>query len=117
MAYNVTYKKSVQRDLKHLPKSEAKRILDQIEQELVKDPESNPSLKGQFAGLRKYRVGNYRIIYSLLGKEIRILRIGHRGIYINAKSNEPRDSMIIPTNLPGKNSPITPKKIFLMILL
>ena len=78
MAYNVTYKKSVQRDLKQLSKSEAKRILDQIEQELVEDPESNPVLKGQFTGLRKYRVGDYRVIYSLLGTEIRILRIGHR---------------------------------------
>ena len=78
MVYNVTYKKSVQRDLKPLSKSEAKRILDQIEQELVKDPESNPSLKGQFAGLRKYRVGDYRVIYSLLETEIRILRISYR---------------------------------------
>ena len=78
MAYNVTYKKSVQRDLKQLSKSEAKRILDQIEQELPKDPESNPVLKGQFTGLRKYRVGDYRVIYTLLKTEIRILRIGHR---------------------------------------
>jgi mRNA interferase RelE/StbE len=78
LVYNVTYKKSVQRDLKHLSKSEAKRILDQIEQELIMDPESNPVLKGQFTGLRKFRVGDYRVIYLLLGIEIRILRIGHR---------------------------------------
>jgi mRNA interferase RelE/StbE len=78
LAYNVTYKKSVQRDLKHLSKPEAKRILDQIEQELVKDPEFNPVLKGQFTGLRKYRVGDYREIYALLETEIRILRIAHR---------------------------------------
>ena len=82
MAYNVTYKKSVQRDLKRSSKSEAKRILDQIEQQLVKGPESNPVLKGQFTGLRKYRVGDYCVIYSLLGTEIRILRIGHcREVY------------------------------------
>jgi mRNA interferase RelE/StbE len=78
LVYNVTYKKSVQRDLKQLSKPEAKRILDQIEQELAKDPESNPVLKGQFTGLRKFRVGDYRVIYSLLETEIRILRIGHR---------------------------------------
>jgi mRNA interferase RelE/StbE len=78
LAYNITYKKSIQRDLKQLSKSEAKRILDRIEQELVKDPDSNPVLKGQFTGLRKYRIGTYRVIYSLLGTEIRILRIGHR---------------------------------------
>jgi addiction module RelE/StbE family toxin len=78
LAYNVTYQKSVQRDLKHLSKPEAKRLLDQIEQGLVKDPGSNPVLKGQFTGLRKYRVGDYRVIYSLLETEIRILRISHR---------------------------------------
>lgn len=77
MAYNIVYKKSVYRDLKRLSKS-AERILDLIETELVKNPESNPVLKGQFAGLRKYRVGDYRVIYSLLGQDILILRIGNR---------------------------------------
>lgn len=78
MAYNVVYKKSVHRDLKRLSKAEAKRILDHIEHELSKNPESNPVLKGQFAGLRKFRIGDYRVIYALLGTDILILRIGHR---------------------------------------
>ena len=77
MAYNIFYKKSVLRDLKKLSKPEAKRILDLIEKELIKQPESNPVLKGQFAGLRKYRVGDYRVIYALLGLDILILRIGN----------------------------------------
>jgi mRNA interferase RelE/StbE len=78
LACNIVYKKSVYRDLKRLSKPEAERILDLIETELVKNPESNPVLKGQFAGLRKYRVGDYRVIYSLLGQDILILRIGNR---------------------------------------
>ena len=78
MAYNIVYKKSVYRDLKKLSKAEAGRLLDQIERELVKKPESNPVLKGPFAGLRKFRVGDYRIIYALLGDDLLILRIGHR---------------------------------------
>ncbi len=78
MACNIVYKKSVYRDLKRLSKPEAERILDLIETELVKNPESTPVLKGQFAGLRKYRVGDYRVIYSLLGQDILILRIGNR---------------------------------------
>jgi mRNA interferase RelE/StbE len=78
LAYNVVYKKSVHRDLKKLPKTEVSRILDQIEHELIKKPESNPVLKGQFAGLRKYRIGDYRIIYALMGANILILRIGNR---------------------------------------
>jgi mRNA-degrading endonuclease RelE of RelBE toxin-antitoxin system len=44
LAYNIVYKKSVYRDLKKLSKTDAKRILDRIEMELIKKPESNPVL-------------------------------------------------------------------------
>ncbi len=78
MAYNIVYKKSVQRDLKKLSRAEANRVLDKIEEELPKNAEAYPALKGRFAGLRKYRVGEYRVIYAILGNEVLILRIGHR---------------------------------------
>jgi len=78
LAYNVVYKKSVHRDLKKLSKAEVSRILDKIEQELTKKPESYPVLKGQFAGLRKYRIGDHRVIYALVGVDIIVLRIGNR---------------------------------------
>jgi len=78
LAYNIIYKKSVHRDLKKLSKAEARRVLDQIEEELSKKADSYPVLKGQFAGLRKYRVGDYRVIYAILGDDVLILRIGHR---------------------------------------
>jgi mRNA interferase RelE/StbE len=78
LTYNVVYKKSVHRDLKKLSKAEVGHILDQIEQELTKDPESYPALKGQFAGLRRYRISDYRVIYALLGADIPVLRIGNR---------------------------------------
>jgi len=78
LAYNIVYKKSVHRDLKRLSKPEAKRILELIDNELIKKPESNPMLKGQFAGLRKCRIGDYRVVYAILEKDILILRIGDR---------------------------------------
>lgn len=78
MAYNIGYKKSVERDLKKLPKAEARRILDQIEEELSEKADAYPVLKGQFAGLRKFRIGDYRVIYAILGSEVIVLRIGHR---------------------------------------
>ncbi len=78
MAYKVVYKKSVQRDLKKLSKTEIRRILDQIEEELSQKADANPVLTGQFAGLRKYRVGDYRVIYAILGENVLVLRIGHR---------------------------------------
>jgi len=78
LAYNIVYKKSVQRDLMRLSKPEARRILALIEKKLIQQPESNPVLKGRFAGLRRYRVGDYRVIYALLGPDILILRIANR---------------------------------------
>jgi len=78
LAYNIGYKKSVERDLKKLPKAEARRILDQIGEELPEKADAYPVLKGQFAGLRKFRIGDYRVIYAILGNEAVVLRIGHR---------------------------------------
>jgi len=78
LAYNISYKKSVHRDLKTLSKEEAGRILDQIEKELSRKADANPVLKGRFAGLRKYRVGDHRVIYAILGGDVLILRVGHR---------------------------------------
>jgi mRNA interferase RelE/StbE len=78
LAYNIVYKKSVQRDLKKLSKAEARRVLNQVEEELSKNADTYPVLKGQFASLRKYRVGDYRVIYAILGDEVLVLRIGHR---------------------------------------
>ena len=78
MAYNVVYKKAVHRDLKQLAKEDARHILDRIENELTKHPEPNPLLKGRFAGLRRLRSGDYRDIYTIMGSDILILRIGHR---------------------------------------
>lgn len=65
-------------DLKRLSKAEACRILNQIEEELSKKADTNPVLKGQFAGLRKYRVGDDRVIYAILGDNVLILGIGRR---------------------------------------
>jgi len=78
LAHNIVFKQSVQRDLKKLSKAEAHRILDRIEEELSRNAEGHPVLKGQFAGLRKYRVGDYRVIYAILGDDVLVLRIGHR---------------------------------------
>jgi mRNA interferase RelE/StbE len=64
--------------LKKLDKREASSILDQIENGLSEHPASFPVLKGKFSGLRKYRVGDYRVIYVMLEADVVILRIGHR---------------------------------------
>ena len=78
MAFNIKYKKSVKRDLKHLNQTDAERILDKIEDELSERADAYPVLKGEFAGLRKLWVGDYRVIYAIIENDCLILRIGHR---------------------------------------
>lgn len=79
MGYKVVYKKSVLRDLKRISKPKSQKILNQLEKELSKKPDSYPALKGPFAGLRRLRVGDYRVIYVIIENEVLVLRIGHRG--------------------------------------
>lgn len=78
MAFEITYKQSVSKDLSNLGKAEAKRILDKIDRDLAARADSYPVLKGQFTGLRKLRVGDYRVIFAVLGTQALVLRIGHR---------------------------------------
>jgi addiction module RelE/StbE family toxin len=77
--YKISFKKSVARDLKHIDKTQAKRILDKIESDLSLNAEQFPELKGKFSGLRKYRIGEYRIIFSIIDVHtVLITRIKHR---------------------------------------
>jgi len=78
LAYNITFKKSVVKDLKRISKQQATRILDKIDTELAQDPEKFPSLTGPFAGLRKFRIGDYRVIFAIMDADLLILRIQHR---------------------------------------
>ncbi len=78
MAYRIDYKKSVAKDLKRIGKANAKRIMDKIDTDLVHDPERCPTLSGPFAGLRKHRVGSYRVIFAILDDCVLILRIQNR---------------------------------------
>jgi mRNA interferase RelE/StbE len=78
LGFNITYKKSVQKDLSKIPKAVAERILDKIDEELPEGADAFPVLKGEFAGLRKFRIGDYRLIYIILGNDVLILHIAHR---------------------------------------
>jgi mRNA interferase RelE/StbE len=51
---------------------------------LAHEPSAGAALKGEFGGLRRLRVGRYRIIYEAIHDELTILvvRIGHhREVY------------------------------------
>lgn len=78
MVYSIVYKESVSRDLARLDKTAARRILTRIEKDLSRKADACPVLKGKWAGLRKYRVGDHRVIFAIVESRVLILRIGHR---------------------------------------
>jgi len=76
--YKIAFKKSVSRDLKKIDKEQAKRILNKIESELPQKAETLPTLTGKFSGLRRFRVGDFRVIFSIIGDTALVLRLRHR---------------------------------------
>lgn len=78
MSFKIAFKKSVARDLKRIDKDQSARILSKIDEELPEKAESFPLLSRKFSGLRKFRVGDFRVIYSIIGDTAIILRISHR---------------------------------------
>ncbi len=78
MNYKIAFKKSVSHDLKKIDKEQADRILKKIEDELPQKADTLPTLTGKFSGLRKFRVGDFRVVFSIIGDTALILRIRHR---------------------------------------
>ena len=79
MAYKIIFKNSVSKDLKKIDKSIVLEIFEKINADLSENADKCPMLKGKFAGLRKFRVGDYRIIFSIIETDrVLILRIAHR---------------------------------------
>ena len=78
MGYEIKYKASVIHDLKKMDKQVAHRIIDEFEITILKKPDCGTPLKGQFKGMYRLRIGDYRIIYTMVKNDILVLRIGHR---------------------------------------
>ncbi len=78
MASRVVYKSSVAGDLRRLDKPIASRIVAKLERELSQNPHAGIPLSGEFRGLFKFRVGDYRVIYAKVSDGILVVRIAHR---------------------------------------
>jgi mRNA interferase RelE/StbE len=79
--WKITYKKSVQKDLKKISKDIQYIIRRAIEEKLMTDPlKFGLPLRRSLKGLMKLRIGDYRVIYSIASKvvTVHVIKIGHR---------------------------------------
>lgn len=79
MSYSVSIKQSAAKALEKIVPDDRLRIIAAID--LLRDnPAAGSVLKGEFSGLRRIRVGNYRVVYEVQDQQLVILviRIGHR---------------------------------------
>ncbi len=75
---SIHYKASVEKDLRRIGKPNAPKIMNKLEKDLSNNPDQGIPLKGEFGGLFKYRIGDYRIIYAKIPDGVLVLRIAHR---------------------------------------
>ena len=78
MAARIEYKASVAADLAGMEPFTARRILNKIERALRAEGRTGKPLAGEFAGLFRLRVEDYRVIYARTTDGYLVLRIGHR---------------------------------------
>ncbi|MCE2468135.1 MAG: type II toxin-antitoxin system RelE/ParE family toxin [Caldilineaceae bacterium] len=79
MSYSVRIKKSAAKELARLPRDVKERLIEAIDK-LGEEPLTGVLLKGGLQGLRRLRVGHYRIVYEVLDGELIVLvvRVVHR---------------------------------------
>lgn len=77
--YSVRIKRSASKELALIPLDARERLVAAIDG-LGEQPLAGALLKGGLIGLRRLRVGNYRIVYEVLDDELVVLviRVAHR---------------------------------------
>ena len=78
MNYSVSIKQSALKSLKNITYADRLRIIEAIDQ-LKTNPAAGGALKGE-SGLRRIRIGTYRVVYEVHDAQLTVLviRIGHR---------------------------------------
>ncbi|MCY4214391.1 MAG: type II toxin-antitoxin system RelE/ParE family toxin [Gammaproteobacteria bacterium] len=77
--YSIKIKASAAKALLKIDAHDRSRLIAAIDR-LAHERSAGSALKGEFGGLRRVRVGNYRIIYETIHEELTVLvvRVGHR---------------------------------------
>jgi mRNA interferase RelE/StbE len=81
VSYSVQIKRSAAKELARIAKSDRSRLVQAIDA-LAENPFKGSVLKGELQGLRRIRVGDYRIVYEVQDDVLLVLvvRIAHRRV-------------------------------------
>ena len=74
MSYSVWIKNSAAKELASLPRDARERLIKAIDR-LGEEPMAGNLLKGGLRGLRRLRIGSYRIVYEVLDDELVALAV------------------------------------------
>jgi len=88
MSYRVLWHEDAIKDLRGIGKSDAQRIILKVETYLSHNPyRLGKTLKGHLKGFFRYRIGAYRVIYTIEEDKlfILIIRVGKRDIIYRTK--------------------------------
>jgi len=79
VSYSLRIKRSAAKELAGVPHPMRERLIAAIDA-LLDNPYRGTALKGDLSGLRRVRVGDYRVIYEINEGELIILviRVAHR---------------------------------------
>lgn len=78
MKYKLVYTQRAVKDIQRLDSVAKKRLKKALEQLATNPLTYSSKLINPKIGQYRFRVGDHRIIFDLKGKEIIILRVGHR---------------------------------------
>jgi mRNA interferase RelE/StbE len=80
LSFKILYHKNIKKDLKSLDKSIVDSFFKIVETRISENPFSGERLKGKLRDIWKYRIGNYRVLYTIQQNEVRVLvlRMRHR---------------------------------------
>ncbi len=79
MSFSIRIKGSAAKELERVAKPNRARIIEAIDR-LAENPFLGNALKGELRGLRRLRVGDYRVLYEVQDDALLVLvvRIAHR---------------------------------------
>ncbi len=80
MAYRIVYHPAVlAEDISSINRNLQYRIKQAVEKRLITEPAYyGAPLRHQLKGFWKLRVGDYRVVYRIVGQEVWIVKIDHR---------------------------------------